>query len=109
MRALVTATFGISDIGGYATGGHAPNSDHYTGHALDIMLTPRSPAATALGWRIAGYLQAHAQTLRITYLIWQARIWSVQRAGEGWRPYRPPSGATTPTLLHLDHIHVSVS
>ena len=108
VRQLVTDTFGVTDIGGFATGGHGEVSDHYTGQAIDIMLTPRSAEKTAFGWGIAAYLQSNAQALGITYLIWDGRIWSPARAGEGWRVYRSPDGGSNPTLLHLDHIHVSV-
>ena len=108
IRQLVIDTYGITDIGGLARDGHATDSDHYTGRALDVMLTPRGPDNTALGWRIALYLQANAANLHIHYLIWQARIWNIDRATEGWRPYRHPSGKSNPTYDHLDHIHISV-
>ena len=108
VRDLVTSQFGVTDFGGYATGGHTSGSDHYTGHAIDIMLTPMGPANTELGWQIALYLQSNARTLQIKYLIWQALIWSPERAAEGWRPYQHPNGGTSPTLLHFDHVHVSV-
>lgn len=108
VRQLVISTFGVRDIGGFATEGHVPGSDHYTGRAIDVMLTPIGPTNTALGWRIATYLQSNAARLGITYLIWQARIWSVSRAGEGWRPYQHPGGGASPTLMHMDHVHVSV-
>ena len=108
VRQLVVETFGVENIGGFATDGHAPGSDHYTGRAIDVMLTPLGPANTALGWRIATYLQSNAQALGITYLIWDGHIWSPERAAEGWRPYRHPSGRSNPTLDHLDHVHVSV-
>lgn len=108
VRQLVRDTFGVQEFGGFAREGHIPGSDHYTGHAVDVMLTPLGPANTALGWRIALYLQSNARALGIKYLIWDARIWSPDRAAEGWRPYRHPSGGSNPTLLHLDHVHVSV-
>jgi hypothetical protein len=108
VRQVVLDTFGVTDIGGFATDGHAPGSDHYTGRAIDVMLTPLGPANTALGWQIAAYLQSNAQVLGIKYLIWDGRIWSPERAGQGWRPYRHPSGRSSPTLDHLDHVHVSV-
>ncbi len=72
------------------------------------MLTPLTPANNALGWRMALYLQSNARALGIKYLIWDGRIWSTERASEGWRPYRHPSGSRSPTLQHLDHVHVSV-
>lgn len=109
VRRLVTEVFGVTDIGGFATDGHVAGSDHYTGRAVDVMLLPLGPESSALGWRIATYLQSNARLLGITYLIWQGRIWTVARAAEGWRPYRHPSGGSNPTLMHLDHIHVSVS
>jgi len=109
VRQLVVGTFGVRDIGGFATEGHGPVSDHYTGRAIDIMLTPMGPPNTALGWRIATYLQSNAARLQITYVIWQGRIWNVRRAGEGWRPYHHPGGGSSPTLMHMDHVHVSVA
>ena len=110
VRREVAARFGVTDIGGWAPGtGHVRGSDHYEGRALDIMLTPVNAANAELGWRIARYLQSNASRLRITYLIWQGRIWNVNRATEGWRPYRHPSGRGGATLLHYDHVHVSVS
>jgi hypothetical protein len=109
VRRVVITLFGVTDIGGYATGGHVSGSDHYTGRAIDVMLTPLGRENTELGWRIALYLQSNAQRLGITYMIWQGRIWSVARAAEGWRPYRHPSGSVSPTLQHLDHVHVSVA
>lgn len=106
-REEVVRVFGVTDIGGFAQSGHVAGSDHYEGRAIDVMLTPLGPANTELGWRIATYLQSNAQRLGITYLIWQARIWSPARAAEGWRPYRHPSGRGGATLLHLDHVHAS--
>ena len=107
-RHLVTDTYGVTDIGGFATSGHGDVSDHHTGRAIDIMLTPRSAEKTTFDWGIAAYLQSNAQALGIKYLIWDGRIWSPARAGEGWRVYRSPDGGSNPTLLHLEHIHVSV-
>ena len=109
VQQLVAEVFGVTDIGGFAKDGHVAGSDHYTGRAVDILLLPLGPESTALGWRIAIHLQSNARPLGITYLIWQGRIWSVARAAEGWRPYRHPSGGTNSTLMHLDHIHVSVA
>ena len=108
VRGLVVDTFGVTDIGGFATEGHVAGSDHYTGRAIDVMLTPLGPTNTELGWQIATYLQSRAQELGIKYLIWDGRQWSPERAGEGWRPYRHPSGGSSPTLDHQDHVHVSV-
>lgn len=111
IRDLVVATFHESDIGGYCPGGcrsgHIPGSDHYTGHAIDIMILPwHDRARVASGWRIASWLVANHEALAVKYVIYRARIWT---PGRGWHAYRYPGGATTnPTLMHMDHVHVSV-
>jgi len=39
-----------------------------------------------------------------------AKIWSANRADEGWRAYQPGVyDITTPTGGHHDHIHVSIA
>lgn len=105
----VRAAFGVTDIGGYCPGGcttgHIPGSDHYTGHAIDIMLTPLTAANRALGDHIVGWLVANNQTLAIKYVIWYDHIW---QPTTGWQPYTHPGGGTNPTQRHEDHVHVSV-
>lgn len=111
VRDLVREQFGERNIGGYCPGGcrsgHIPGSDHYTGHAIDIMILPYSdPARVAQGQRIATWLVAAARPLAVKYVIYRARIWTPDR---GWRAYQHPYGpSTNPTLLHMDHVHVSV-
>ena len=94
-------------------------SDHPLGRACDA--PPGSygvlPTAEqqARGDALAAGLQASAAQTGVNYLIWSGRIWSVDRAAEGWRPY---TGAgvynTTPTTPagitggHYDHVHISV-
>jgi hypothetical protein len=106
----VTRAFGVTDIGGYCPGGcrsgHIPGSDHYTGHAVDIMLTPMTETNRAIGDQIAAWLVANADRLAVKYVIWYERIWT---PAEGWHAYAHPSGQTTsPTLAHRDHVHLSV-
>jgi len=101
-----------TQIPGYAGVGYRaanPGSDHPAGRAVDAMVPSwQSPAGRRLGDDVAAYVQASAATLNVRYIIWNARIWSPDRADEGWRPYRHPSGASDPTSMHLDHVHVSV-
>lgn len=103
--------FDEGDIGGYCPGGctqgHIPGSDHYDGHAIDVMLTPYTdPERVAQGRSIARWLVANADRLAIKYVIYRDRIY---QPGQGWQSYTHPSGDTSnPTLRHLDHIHVSV-
>lgn len=102
----------IPSIGGYARrsiAGTSTLSDHATGNAVDIMLSKnyRSPAENALGWEIARFWQANAAAVGVKYVIFNAKIWSAERADEGWRPYSHPGGGRTDTLQHHDHVHVS--
>jgi len=106
--------FGVRNIGGFCPGGcstgHISKSDHYTGHAIDVMLLPINSRSRAMGDRIANYLVANHRRLNVKYIVWNERIWSPQRRSEGWRRYRHPSGDTTnPTLAHRDHVHLSVN
>jgi hypothetical protein len=111
VRDLVVEAFDVHDIAGYCPGGctsgHVSNSDHYTGRAIDVMLTPMDDAHHRLGNTIAAWAAANATRLDIKYVIWDRRIWSQARAAEGWRPYRHPSGRSSPTLEHEDHVHIS--
>ena len=102
------ARFHIASIGGRATTGHIEGSDHYTGRAVDLMIDDwATPAGVTFGDRVASYFIANARRFGVTYIIWRARIWTTERPY--WRTYSHPSGGTSPTLLHLDHLHVSVS
>jgi len=85
----------VSSYGGIRGGG----GNHGQGRALDIMVRG------ATGDRIAAFLRANARALGVTEVIWEQRIWTVQRAGEGWRPM-PDRGSATAN--HYDHVHVSV-
>lgn len=73
-------------------------SHHPTEQAFDVMVSgPR-------GWDLAHMLQRHHKTLGVTEIIYQRRIWTARRAGEGWR-WMPSRG--NPTADHYDHVHVS--
>jgi hypothetical protein len=93
----------ITSFSGYRAGA----GDHGTGHAVDLMVPGWSTAAgRATGDEIAAYVRAHAAELGVTYVIWRQHIWSVARAGEGWR-LMPDRGSVTQN--HYDHVHVSVA
>ena len=102
----------IRSYGCLATSGHVPGSDHYTGRACDFMIPGQATHDTkdgvALGNSMAAYFKDHAREFGVTYIIWHGRIWNSARASEGWRTYRHPSGSSNWTLLHMDHVHVSV-
>jgi hypothetical protein len=107
------AIFHVTDIGGWRPSDEV-SDDHPQGRAIDVMMSSGGvlpdPAHLDLGWRVARWAQVNAAALGVTYIIWQARIWSVERAGEGWRDYTtnfPYGTNVSPTTLHLDHVHIS--
>jgi hypothetical protein len=110
VRDLVRSGFGESNLGGWCPGGctsgHVAGSDHYIGQAIDVMILPYvDPSRIADGNHLATWLVNNADQLAIKYVIWRARIWTPD---EGWHSYTHPSDSSDPTLLHMDHVHVSV-
>ena len=75
------------------------DGEHGQGRAMDIMVSG------ATGWEVANFLRANYAALGIEYLIHARNIWSVDRAGEGWRGM---SDRGSITANHLDHVHVTV-
>lgn len=86
--------------------------DHPVGRACDFIMsrplnTMPTPEYLEHGWALANWLVANAEEYDVDYVIWQEQIWSIGRAGEGWRPYtRYPDGNLQEK--HYDHVHVSV-
>lgn len=85
------------DITNY--GGYRGDGDHGKGLALDIMVRGDR------GWQIAEYIRDNYTTWNVNYVIYEQKIWSVERSGEGWRPMSDRGGDTA---NHYDHVHVSV-
>ena len=82
-----------------AYGGYRPGSaNHSSGRALDVMVSG------AAGQEIASWARANASTLGITEVIHAQRIWTTQRAGDGWRGMSDRGSATA---NHYDHVHLS--
>lgn len=99
----------IRSMGGV---GPRPNvSDHPAGRAVDFMIPAwNTRAGNARGWQVARWLQKNAARLRVKYIIFDDRVWRAYRASQGWTRYTHPNGATrSPTLRHLDHVHLSVN
>jgi len=80
-------------------GGWDAHGEHASGRALDIMTSDKP-----LGDAIAAFLQSHASELHLFDVIWWDRIWTPERASEGWRGYGNHGSATA---NHMDHVHVS--
>lgn len=83
-------------------------STHDEGRALDVFVPMSDGAGSREGWAAAHWLVAHAERLGVATVIYDDRIWSAHRGAEGWRAYQNPSGGTSVTERHLDHIHVDV-
>ena len=77
----------------------ADSGDHGSGRAADIMVSGSE------AWAVAEFLRANSSSFGINYVIHAQKMWSVDRAGEGWR-YMEDRGSTTAN--HYDHVHVSV-
>ncbi|WP_435159317.1 M23 family metallopeptidase [Amycolatopsis sacchari] len=90
-------------------------SEHPLGRACDVTFgnaigQAATGAALENGWAVTNWLQTHAATLGVEYLIWQGKIWSLARDAEGWRPYNG-GGMHDPgnvTGGHYDHLHITV-
>lgn len=87
----IASKFQLYNIGGFATRGHVSNSDHYTGHALDVMTSGTSKGPMVAEWSIA-----NAKRLSVKYVIWNRRIWQ----NGVWKDYKGSSA-------HTDHVHIS--
>jgi hypothetical protein len=94
-RAVCAAFPEISAYGALRGGG----GDHGSGRAVDIMVSG------ARGWEVANFVRENYAALGVSYIIYSQSIWSVERAGEGWRGM---SNRGSATANHYDHVHVSV-
>jgi hypothetical protein len=103
---LVTALFGITDIGGCAlSSGHVENSDHYPvngqAHAIDVMVG----TDTALGWQVAEWAAANAVALHVKYVIFAGQIVDFREPAPAWHACRDPASSCAQN--HFNHIYLS--
>jgi peptidoglycan hydrolase-like protein with peptidoglycan-binding domain len=86
-------------------------SEHKEGRAWDWQVSANNRHQVAevrafMSWLLAtddeGHRAAMARRLGVMYMIWNRRIWSSSKAGDGWRAYH---GAEA----HMDHVHFSFS
>lgn len=117
VRRAVDDAFGRQAVGGFAPGGvssgHMPGSAHYEGRAVDVFYRPVGPAQKTRGWATAQWLVAQADRYAIDTVIFDGRIWTARRAGQGWRDYAPDVAgrprSVALVLEHRDHVHVDVA
>lgn len=74
----------------------SPNSDHNTGLAVDLTHDPKN------GIDCEEIFEKLKQDERVSYLIFNKRIWSRARKKEGNRKY-------TGTNPHTKHLHISIN
>jgi uncharacterized protein YraI len=79
-------------------GTYRSDGEHAQGLAIDIMVSGER------GWQVAEFVRANYQELGVNYVMYAQRIWSVDRASEGWR-YVEDRGSVTAN--HYDHVHVT--
>lgn len=80
-----------------------PIPDHPSGKAVDIMI-PNYKNNKELGWRIAEYMRANAKRLKIRYIIFDQKLWNIERDSAGWRNMANRGGDTA---NHKDHVHIT--
>ena len=87
-----------------------PLPDHPSGRAVDIMIPSYKTAqGAALGWEIAHWAKENRRALGVQYVIFGAKIWSVEKDAQGWRAYKPGyTNSINDSSLHLNHVHVTV-
>ncbi len=111
LRSMLLATYGGRDLGITRGCDIGATSEHKEGRAWDWGLNASVPAEKALADQFLTWLLApgrfgapayNARRLGVMYVIYNERIWSSYRAGDGWRAY---SGGES----HADHIHISLS
>lgn len=79
----------------------AYSSDHPNGRAIDIMI-PSYKKNKALGDKIATYFIDNHKSLKVKYLIWRQRNYTITRGK--WVHMADRGGDTA---NHYDHVHVS--
>lgn len=111
----VYGTFQSRGIKSILGPGQRPNkSDHTEGKAADVMIPNWNKSeGNQLGNDVALFVQKNHKELGVTYIIWDVKIWHVNRDDpnlplDKWRPYTHPNGNANPTVRHEDHVHVSV-
>ena len=85
----------VKSYGGYRN----DSGYHGQGRAIDVMISGDR------AWEIARWLRENAKSLGVIEVIHAQKIWTTQRASEGWRSMSDRGSATA---NHYDHVHISV-
>jgi hypothetical protein len=82
-------------------GGQDGHGEHVNGEAIDFMVPD-----SGTGQRVADFLYAHHAELDLFDIIWSQHIWTIERAGEGFRSMEDRGSATA---NHYDHVHIKIN
>lgn len=92
---FIAATWNVVADATLVSTGHVPNSDHYRGLAIDVML-PAGVQGINIGNAVATHYRTNAAAKRVKYIIWQHTFWDPAR---GSRNYAKND--------HMRHVHLS--
>jgi len=93
---VVKHRYAVDTVSGY----RSSSGDHGEGLAADFMVSSNATK----GDKVARFAKKPYGQLNVTYVIWYQRIWSVDRASDGWRPMTDLGNVTA---NHKDHGHIS--
>ena len=96
LRSMCAQFSSITSYGGYRAGS---SGYHGSGQAIDAMISGEA------GWDVANWARENASSLGVVEVIYQQKIWTSQRSGDGWRSVSSRGSASAD---HYDHVHVSV-
>ena len=96
LRAVCAKFPDVSSYGGYRPG---DRGYHGSGRAIDVMISGEA------GWEIAKWARSNASDLGVVEVIYEQKIWTTQRSGDGWRSM---SDRGSTSANHYDHVHLSV-
>jgi hypothetical protein len=82
-------------------GGQDGHGEHVNGEAIDFMVP-----SSSVGEQVKDFLYAHHAELDLFDIIWSQHIWTIQRAGEG---FRSMSDRGSSTANHYDHVHIKIN
>jgi SH3 domain-containing protein len=82
-------------------GGQDGHGEHVNGEAIDFMVPD-----SGTGQRLADFLYAHHAELDLFDIIWSQHIWTIERAGEGFRSMEDRGSSTA---NHYDHVHIKIN
>ncbi len=96
LRAVCARFPAVTSFGGYRAG---DSGYHGSGQAIDAMISGSA------GWELAEWARDNAGELGIVEVIYQQKIWTTQRAADGWRSM---SDRGSTSANHYDHVHISI-